>query len=232
MNPVPIFDNTSVVQRVIDYITSLLIQREVLPGQKIPTEVELVARLGASRNTIREAIKILVYLGILEIRRADGTYVCQGFSPKMVNPIIYGIIIEDMNSESSLGELRELIETGVIRLAMAKRTEEELKELDLALEHFREVCADSASTADDIFAADNAFHQVIITMGHNDIVDAIFRVSFTLLENQRRETVKQHLIAHTLDSGYQAHKDIRDLIYYQDWDSVDKVVPRTFFWGN
>ena len=60
-----------------------MLNRELRPGDKIPTEAELAESMGVGRNSIREAIKILVYLGVLEIRRAEGTFVCEGFSESM-----------------------------------------------------------------------------------------------------------------------------------------------------
>ena len=61
--------NPSVVQQVIDSLTDAMIRKELRPGDKIPTENELSESLGVARNSVREAIKILVFLGVLEIRR-------------------------------------------------------------------------------------------------------------------------------------------------------------------
>lgn len=61
-------NSESVVQQVINCLTDAIIHKELRPGDKIPTEMELAQTLGVGRNSIREAIKILVYLGVLEIR--------------------------------------------------------------------------------------------------------------------------------------------------------------------
>ena len=113
-------NNESVVQRVINCLTDTMINKELRPGDKIPTELELSETLGVGRNSIREAIKILVYLGVLEIRRAEGTFVCEGFTESMIDPMIYGIILDKADSYDNLMELREMMEAGVVRLAMAK----------------------------------------------------------------------------------------------------------------
>lgn len=73
-------NRSSVVQRVIDRLTEAIVSGELKPGDRIPTEMELAEQMGVARNSIREAVKILVYIGVLEIRRADGTFVCDGFS--------------------------------------------------------------------------------------------------------------------------------------------------------
>ena len=112
--------NPSVVQQVIDSLTDAMIRKELRPRDKIPTENELSESLGVARNSVREAIKILVFLGVLEIRRPEGTFVCDGFSESMINPMIYGIILNQGDSWDSLMELREMTEAGVIRLAIEK----------------------------------------------------------------------------------------------------------------
>ena len=123
-------NNESVVQRVINCLTDAMINKELRPGDKIPTELELSETLGVGRNSIREAIKILVYLGVLEIRRAEGTFVCEGFTESMIDPMIYGIILDKTDSYDNLMELREMMEAGVVRLAMAKYTEEDMQNLE------------------------------------------------------------------------------------------------------
>lgn len=119
-------NRSSVVQRVIDRLTEAMLSGELKPGDKIPTEMELSEQLGVARNSIREAIKILVYIGVLEIKRADGTFVCNGFSESLIDPMIYGIILNQQNSQD-LNELRAMVETGVMRLAVEKSSEEEIR---------------------------------------------------------------------------------------------------------
>ena len=55
----------SVVQQIIDSLVEAMIRKELKPGDQIPTEMELAERLGVGRNSVREAIKILVYFGVL-----------------------------------------------------------------------------------------------------------------------------------------------------------------------
>ena len=61
-------NRSSVVQRVIDRLTEAIVSGELKPGDRIPTEMELAEQMGVARNSIREAVKILVYIGVLEIR--------------------------------------------------------------------------------------------------------------------------------------------------------------------
>ena len=69
----------SVVQSVINCLTDAMRSKELKPGDRIPPEPELAASMGVARSSVREAIKILSYLGVLESKRAEGTFVCSGF---------------------------------------------------------------------------------------------------------------------------------------------------------
>ena len=61
----------SVVQRVINCLTDAMVNKELKPGDKLPTEPELAAAFGVARTSVREATKILTYMGVLESRRAE-----------------------------------------------------------------------------------------------------------------------------------------------------------------
>ena len=80
----------SAVQQTINYLTGAIMRREYTPGSKIPTENDLADLVGVSRNTVREAVKILVFMGVLEIRRPEGTFVCSGFSNSLIDPMLSG----------------------------------------------------------------------------------------------------------------------------------------------
>lgn len=90
----------SVVDSVIDVIVSSIIRGELKPGDKLPTEMELSKNLGVARNSIREAIKILVAYGVIYIKRAGGTFVCDSYNQKMLDPMLYGIILQNMYGRS------------------------------------------------------------------------------------------------------------------------------------
>ena len=109
--------NKSVVERIVDQITNAIINGELKPGDKIPTEPELCETFNVGRNSVREAIKILEAYGVVEIRRADGTYIRQEYNYKMLYPILYGIILKK-DSKQQLIELRKVIDLGILQEAM------------------------------------------------------------------------------------------------------------------
>ena len=105
-------NSASAVQRLLDAFNRDLLSGALRPGDRISTEVELSEQFGVSRNTVREAIKILVAMGVLEIRRPVGTFVCEGFSEAMISPMLYGVILGRGDSYDELMDLREIMEIG------------------------------------------------------------------------------------------------------------------------
>ncbi|MDO4261173.1 MAG: FCD domain-containing protein [Eubacteriales bacterium] len=222
-------NNRSVVQQVIDCLTEAMLNRQLRPGDKIPTEAELADNLGVGRNSIREAVKILVYLGVLEIRRAEGTFVCEGFSESMIDPMIYGIILDKEDSYANLMELREMMEVGVMQLAMQKVQEDELKELKRKLDRMHEEIRKGPDNVENAFWADNDFHDTISDIGKNPLVDKINQVVRTLTHSMRLATVRTMIETGQGEELYQAHENIYRMIAQKDTEDLNEAVRNTYF---
>ena len=145
---------SSAVQQTINYLTGAIMRREYTPGSKIPTENDLADLVGVSRNTVREAVKILVFMGVLEIRRPEGTFVCSGFSNSLIDPMLYGIILNQGDSYDGLMELREMMEVGVLRIVMMKAADEEIEKLREPLARLKDACMAEKPDLDTVFCAD------------------------------------------------------------------------------
>lgn len=222
-------NNVSVVQQVIDNLTEAMLNRQLRPGDKIPTEAELAESMGVGRNSIREAVKILVYLGVLEIRRAEGTFVCDGFSESMIDPMIYGIILDKEDSYENLMELREMMEVGVMQLAMKKVTQKELDVLKNKLEDMHKEIHKGPDNVENAFWVDNEFHDIISDMGQNPLVDKINQVVRTLTHAMRLETVRTMIETGEGEELYKAHENIYRMIADKDMEQMDKAVKATYF---
>ena len=109
----------SVVDQVMDGIISQIIDGTLHPGDKLPTEMELCKQFGAGRNSVREAVKKLQAYGILYIKRADGTFVSENYNQKMLDPMLYSIILQK-NSWQEFVELRSVIDIGTLNIIIQR----------------------------------------------------------------------------------------------------------------
>lgn len=114
----------SVVDRVVDGIVSGIISGEFQPGSKLPTEVELCRQYEAGRNSVREAIKKLEANGVVYIKRADGTFVSETYNQKLLDPMLYQIILKK-NSWKDFVQLRAVIEIGTLNVILENDPDEE-----------------------------------------------------------------------------------------------------------
>lgn len=221
-------DNTSVVQQVIDRLTYAMIYKELRPGDKLPTEMELATSFGVGRNSIREAIKILVSFGVLDIRRPEGTFVASGFSDKMINPLLYGIILDQSDSIDSLKELREWVDFGILELAMEKAKAEDVFQLEEKL-HKLFAKIDSGNV-EDVFIADDEFHEAISTAAHNSLLGQIARLVRTLTSEIRMTTIRNMIQAGKNDELKKAHEDLFKVVKFKKDDAARQMLVAGYFY--
>ena len=218
----------SVVQSVINCLTDAMRNKELKPGDKIPPEPDLAASLGVARSSVREAIKILTYLGVLESKRSEGTFVCSGFQESMIDPMIYGIIL-NQDSFENLMELREMTETGIMRLAILKYDEKEGRALEKLLEQMKDVLDSGEDMVDRFFQVDNQFHDMISQMGKNPLADKISRVVRTLTHAMRYETVTTMINSGRSEELFEAHSRLYETLRSGNLDNVREIVRESYF---
>ena len=217
----------SVVQSVINQLTDAMRNGDLKPGDKIPPEPELADSLGVARSSVREAIKILAYLGVLESKRSEGTFVCNGYKESMIDPMIYGIIL-NQDSFENLMELREMTEAGMMRLAIEHHDVEELNELEAILKEMRDA-VDSDEPVDKFFEVDNRFHDKIAEMGKNPMADKVNRVVRTLTYAIRFRTVSDMINGGKSEELINAHKLLIDAIREGDKHNLSSKVRGSYF---
>ena len=88
----------SISHVIVDRIVKSIVAGELSPGDKLPPEDDFAERIGVGKSSVREAIKILEAFGVIEIRRADGTYVVDEFRGNMLSPLISGMLIAQKNA--------------------------------------------------------------------------------------------------------------------------------------
>lgn len=219
----------SVVQSVINRLTDGMRTGELKPGDKIPTEPELAESLGVARSSIREAIKILTYLGVLESKRHEGTFVCNGFEESMIDPMVYGIIL-NQDSFENLMELREMTEAGMMRLAIKNHEQNEIEELEQRLEDMEKILSDSEEVSiKAFFEADDRFHDKVAEMGKNPMADKINRVVRTLTYAVRYETVSSMLERGKGNELVEAHRTLLEAIRNGDEAVLSDKVRESYF---
>ena len=219
----------SVVQKVINCLTDAMVSKQLKPGDKIPPEPELAAALGVARTSVREATKILTYLGVLESKRAEGTLITSGFKESMIDPMVYGIILNQEEDFKGLMELREMMEVGMLRLAMSKHTEEGMIRLRSKLNAMESLENRSGNIIDAFFEADNDFHDAVSALCENAQADKVNRVVRVLTHAVRYNTVKTMIESGRIAELIDAHRQIYEVLRGRNQEQLETIIRNTYF---
>ena len=222
--------NKSVVERITDQITNAIINGELKPGDKIPTEVELCESFGVGRNSVREAIKILEAYGVLEIRRADGTYIRQEYDDKMLYPILYGIILQK-DSKEQIVELRKVIDVGIFQEAMKRMTKEDFKQLEEELSKMEEKINKETPSPQEMFEADVKFHAVIVEILENRLLESIGYYVDKITKSSRI-VANEYILKHGHQEDFiTLHREIIEMFREKQSERIHEIVEKHYkYW--
>ncbi|WP_030664186.1 FadR/GntR family transcriptional regulator [Streptomyces rimosus] len=158
----------TVTQRAIGQIKEMIAAGTLEPGQRLPTERNLAERLGISRSSMREAVRALTVLGVLEARHGSGVYVTQLEVGDLLET--FGLVAEVSPRERlvELLEVRRILESAATAQAAARITEDQLAAVAGHLAVMNE-----ATEAEEFIAADMAFHRTIARSAGNKSLAAI-----------------------------------------------------------
>lgn len=172
----------SAVDLVIAQVKDMLIGGQLKAGDMLPTENSLAQMCRVSRGSVREAMKILNAYGIIDIRRGEGTFVCEKPSKFMFNPLLFQILVKDYDM-ASLVEIRQIIETGVMQLVIHYATDQEILELERVNQEFtREMEAYPNSSLERMRELDIRFHRMTGEYSHNSLLREIYSFIIDLFE--------------------------------------------------
>ncbi|MFE0266550.1 FadR/GntR family transcriptional regulator [Nocardiopsis alba] len=162
---------TPVAQRTVEQIKAMISEGEVGPEQRLPTERDLSARLGVSRGSVREAIRTLTTLGVLEVRHGAGVYVT-ALRPKDLLEA-FGVLAEVSPDRTLLEVLRvrRMIEPDATAIAAARATDEDLERISALLDRLED--ADPVTSPGDSGTFDLGFHREIVACAGNATLSAV-----------------------------------------------------------
>lgn len=153
----------AVTDDAIGKIKQMIQQGELQPGDRLPREQELSDRLGLSRSSLREAVKALEAMRILDVRRGDGTYVTSLQPSLLLEAMSFVLDFHESHAVLEVFEVRRILEPASAAIAARRATREQIAEMR---EHLTRVRADTPQ--DELVDHDVAFHRMIASATGND----------------------------------------------------------------
>src|SRR5699024_5985284 len=159
---------SAVTDRAISAIKQMVVDGTLKPGDRLPTEAELSERIGVSRNSLREAVKALSVIRVLDVRQGDGTYVTALEPEQLLESLAFVLDLHQDSSYVEIIEIRRLLEPVAVEQACPHLTDEDFTRLEQTMAEL-----DDSSTIEELVAADIAFHHLINARCPNDYLSTL-----------------------------------------------------------
>ena len=200
---------------VIDAIKAMIMSGELCPGDRLPVEPDLAAQLDVSRGSLREGVRSLIAMGVLEARQGAGTYVTSLDIRLLFAPMEF---VSDLNHHDPVEflQVRRVLECEAASLAAARIDVRGLQAAKEWLDQARAVAESSQSTDHErILECDRGFHEVIAEASGNQALAALLAVFAG--RTWRLRTLRSEIDAHAVEIVVREHQAILDAL--RDGDS-------------
>lgn len=171
----------------VERIKAFIQEKRLAPGTRLPGERELCERLGVSRSSLREALRVLEVMGMIEIRPRSGTYVKDPTSDIIRVPLLPWLAMH-RETVRQIFELRQLIEPGAAALAAQRATAKELEALRQTLVDMEDCIAKEDLVG--AILADAEFHHVITKATRNEYLVEFMDSIVHFLEEGRKASLR------------------------------------------
>jgi GntR family transcriptional regulator, transcriptional repressor for pyruvate dehydrogenase complex len=203
-------------------VTNVLLERllagELRRGSRIPSERALAEALGVGRSAIRESLKSLTMLGLLEVRQGDGTYLSARHSSLLPQIVQWGLLLEERSLEDLI-EARRHLEITLAGLAASRRTPDDLTALKDALQTMRGTQGMHEQYAE----ADMSFHLAVAAASQNTVLSDMLQAIRQLLRVWTLRVVTDQASSR---ASYRLHPPVFTAIKSGDVDAARAAMTR------
>lgn len=158
----------AVTDEAITKIKEMIVAGDLSPGDRLPREADLADRLGLSRNSLREAVKALSLIHVLDVRQGDGTYVTSLEPSLLMSAMEFVVDFHRDDTVLQFLEVRRILEPAATAMAALRMSDDAVADLRLHLD-----AAAEAPTIDELVAADLEFHRRIASGSGNVVLGSL-----------------------------------------------------------
>jgi len=209
---------TRIPEEVADRVRVLILDGTFPSGQPLPPERLLAERFGVSRGSIRDALRILELVGLLETRHGQGTFPRELTVERLVAPLA-SVMAYRQDMKDELMDVRRMFEPAVARAAAERATEEDVADLQRIIDTQRR----KLKTGQSAIVEDSAFHATLARCTRNRVVVSIMAILNDLLVESRAQSLRQKgRPARSVDG----HEAVVDALRRRDPDAAAQAMSR------
>ncbi|HEY4729742.1 MAG TPA: FadR/GntR family transcriptional regulator [Myxococcales bacterium] len=205
-------------EQVAEQIRRMISDGALKPGDLLPPERELVAKLGVGRSSIRDAVRTLEVMGILEPRQGHGTVVRDLSADALVVPLSL-VLTRKRELVTELLDVRRMIEPGLAARAAKNATAEELAHMAAILERHEAKLRRGEEAMDE----DSDFHYAIALAARNSVVLRVLDVLMDLLRESRSRSLQ---VPGRPQRSFDGHRRILRALQKRDAKAAEAAVRR------
>jgi DNA-binding FadR family transcriptional regulator len=214
--------------KVFAFLRTQFLSGAIQPGELLSSERELCLQLGVSRPVLREALRALSMIGVVEIRHGVGT-IARSPDVSVLSEFFAFAMAQHREMVDDVMEARVAIEYQAARLACTRSTLADLELLRAALENIRATMDDEAAGA----AADFAFHDALVCASHSPTLLCLYRAVTPLLHRSHRE--RRRLVRRypdLKDRVAQDHERVFEAVVAGNEDATEAILRKHFAIGD
>jgi GntR family transcriptional repressor for pyruvate dehydrogenase complex len=151
-------------------IRQYVVRERLRPGDPLPSERQIQQQLGISRAPVREALRVLQSVGMIEARQGKGLFVGQMDLRPMVDAFVSHLELLDADSFEHLLGLRQILELGAVELAAKQRTADDLARMAAILAAMRQ----RIDRRELVLEEDMGFHDLLVKATHNPLLEYLY----------------------------------------------------------
>lgn len=204
-------DKSRVSRYIIEQIKDYILENEMKPGDLLPSELELADRFEVSKSSIRESIKMLEILGIVEIKRGIGTVYSDNSHLGFVN-ILFSQLIFHQGKIRDFIDFRRIFEIAYTKLAATNATENDLINMKNSIISYEDDINKGVFNVHD----DINFHQEVLNATHNSFIISLGSAINLLYVNSIEESAK-----YRPQTAISDHYSIYQAIVDKDFDAIE-----------
>ena len=199
----------AVTDEAIEKLRAMIVSGTLRPGERLPREADLAANLGLSRNSLREAVRALSLVRILDVRQGDGTYVSSLAADSLLEALSFIVEFHHDASMLEMFEVRRILEPAASARAAMLISAPAIDTLAEILDR-----ANAESTVEDLVKVDIEFHRAIAAAAGNSVLTSLIESLTAPTQRARvwRGITQEGALQRTLDE----HRAIFDAIARHD----------------